>query len=64
MNRGQPPSSPVATEVHAEEHPTYRQTRSAQNQREGQAIPLREMPETQPQACEAFGTVVLPEVSC
>jgi hypothetical protein len=49
-------------EHHAEEHPTHRQTRSAQNQREGQKISVCEMPETKPQAREASGTVVLPEV--
>lgn len=53
----------VIGSTYAKEHPTHRQTTAAQDCREGQAIPLCQMPEAQPQARQASGAVVLPAVS-
>ena len=42
--------------------PPHRQTAEAQDGGEGQTLSLCRLPETQPQAGERAGTVVLPEV--
>ena len=62
MNRGATTIITGSQGIQAEEYPTHRQTRPAQDGGEGQKIPLCQVPETQPKARAASGAVVLPEV--
>ena len=45
-----------------EEHSQDRQEITAQNRREGQALPLRQVPEAKPEARQDAGPVVLPQM--
>ena len=45
-----------------EEHSQDRQEVTAQNRREGQAIPLRQVPQAKPETRQDTGTLVLPQL--
>jgi len=53
----------LTAESDAQEPPPHLQAAETQDGGEGQAIPLCQMPETQPEASEDSGPVVLPAMS-
>ena len=48
--------------INAEEHSQNRQEITPENRREGQTLPLRQVPQAEPEASQDTGTVVLSEL--